>query len=444
MMRSLRIRLILLLGVSIVAASAVQFTTSFRTAMHQADKLFDYHMQQMALALQDSPFQQEQWYTAPPDNDNAFEFVIQIWTEDGVRVYQSRRYSVLPNQGVLGYSNVTLGNGDWRVYGVRNDTRMIQVAQKLDARRNRAISLAMNSLWPSIPVVVLLLGMVWWVVTSALAPLDRIGRDLANRNADSLAPVDATGVPQEVAHLVAEVNSLMGRMVQALQAQRRFVDDAAHELRSLVTALTLQVKTLSRARDDASRTQALTRLQGGVDRAAHLLEQLLTLARQDPLAAAEPDALVSFADCVEQASDEMTPLAMARQVELHYGTLSSVRVRADADSLRMLVRNLLDNAIRYTPQNGQVHVKLTADGNQAVLSIEDSGAGIPSENRDRVFDRFYRVPGTNVSGSGLGLAIVKAIADRYQARVELGQAALGGLSIRIYFPVSSEIGLTEE
>ncbi|QAU33352.1 ATP-binding protein [Janthinobacterium sp. 17J80-10] len=439
MMRSLRIRLILLLGVAIVAASAVQFTTSFRTAMSQADKLFDYHMQQMALALQDSPFQQEQWYSSPHDNDNAFEFVIQIWTEDGVRVYQSRRYSSLPNQGVLGYSNVTLDNGDWRVFGVRNETRMIQVAQKLEARRSRAISLAMKALWPSIPVLLLLLGVVWWVVTSALAPLDRIGRDLANRNADSLAPVDATGVPQEVSRLVAEVNSLMGRMVQALQAQKRFVDDAAHELRSLLTALTLQVKTLSRARDDAARAQAITRLQGGVDRASHLMEQLLVLARQDPLSESAPGALVSIADCVEQAADEMTPLALSRQIELHYGTLPNTRVRGDVESLRMLVRNLLDNAIRYTPVSGQVRVKLAVDDAHAVLAIEDSGSGIPAENRDRIFDRFYRVPGTNVSGSGLGLAIVKAIADRYHASVELGQAALGGLAIQVRFPLPEGI-----
>lgn len=438
-MRSLRIRLILLLGVAIIAASAVQFVTSFRTAMAQANKLFDYHMQQMALALQDSPFQQKQWYTSPHDNDNAFEFVIQIWTEDGVRVYQSRRYSVLPNQGVLGYSNVTLDNGDWRVYGVRNETRMIQVAQKLDARRNRAISLAMNSLWPSIPVLLLLLGTVWWVVTSALAPLDRISRDLADRNADSLAPVDATGVPQEVSRLVAEVNSLMGRMVQALQAQKHFIDDAAHELRSLLTALTLQVKTLSRAKDETARAQALARLQGGVDRASHLLEQLLTLARQDPLSDPSPGVLVSLADCVEQAADEMTPLAVSRQIELIFGTLPNTRVRADVESLRMLVRNLLDNAIRYTPEGGTVHVKLHCDHEAAILCIEDSGSGIPAENRERIFDRFYRVPGTNVSGSGLGLAIVKAIADRYHASLELGQAALGGLSVKIKFPLPDGI-----
>ncbi|TCS37043.1 two-component system OmpR family sensor kinase [Paucimonas lemoignei] len=438
-MRSLRIRLILLLGVAIIAASAVQFVTSFRTAMTQANKLFDYHMQQMALALQDSPFQQEQWYSSPHDNDNAFEFVIQIWTEDGVRVYQSRRYSVLPNQGVLGYSNVTLDNGDWRVYGVRNETRMIQVAQKLDARRNRAISLAMNSLWPSIPVLLLLLGTVWWVVTSALAPLDRISRDLAGRNADSLAPVDATGVPQEVSRLVAEVNSLMGRMVQALQAQKHFIDDAAHELRSLLTALTLQVKTLSRAKDETARAQAVTRLQGGVDRASHLLEQLLTLARQDPLSDPAPGTLVSLADCVEQAADEMTPLALSRQIELHFGTLPNTRVRADAESLRMLVRNLLDNAIRYTPEGGAVHVKLHCDNDVAVLCVEDSGPGIPPENRERIFDRFYRVPGTNVSGSGLGLAIVKAIADRYYATLELGQAALGGLAVKVSFSLPEGI-----
>jgi two-component system OmpR family sensor kinase len=284
---------------------------------------------------------------------------------------------------------------------------------------------------------------VWWVVTSALAPLGRISRDLADRNADSLAPVDATGVPQEVSRLVTEVNSLMGRMVQALQAQKHFIDDAAHELRSLLTALTLQVKTLSRARDETARAQALARLQGGVDRASHLLEQLLALARQDPLSEPFPGTLVSLADCVEQATEEMTPLALARQIELLFGTLPNTRVRADAESLRMLVRNLLDNAIRYTPEGGQVQVKLNTDDEHAVLCIEDSGTGISPENRERIFDRFYRVPGTNVSGSGLGLAIVKAIADRYHANLELGQAALGGLAIKVKFPLPEGIAQPE-
>jgi len=438
-MRSLRIRLLILLGAAIVVATAVQFAASFRAAMQEANDLFDYHMEQIALALQDSAYQQPSWYKSSSGGDMAgFDFVIQIWTDDGVRVYQSRRYRNLPERAELGYSNVALENGDWRVYNVQNGTRVIQVAQKLDTRRDRAISLAMHSLWPSIPVSLLLFAAAWWVVSAALAPLNRIGRDLATRNADSLDPVDAKGVPKEVSLLVAELNSLLARMALALHAQQRFVADAAHELRSPLTALKLQVQTLARAKDETARAQAITRLQGGVDRASRLVEQLLALARQDPLSEAAEMSPISLPACIEQAAGDVAPIALARHVQLEYGTWMHAEIMGDAEGVRILVRNLLDNAVRYSPEHGRVRIDLVADGPALRLTVQDSGSGVPEENRARIFDRFYRVPGTSASGSGLGLAIVKAIAERHEAAVELGQAELGGLAVTVCFPLPAE------
>lgn len=438
MMHSLRIRLLLMLGVAIAVAAAVQFATSFHAAMQEANNLFDYHMEQMALALQDSGFQQAEWYKPSTGDTGDFDFVIQIWTDDGVRVYQSRPYRNLPEQGALGYSNVTLGNGDWRIYGVQNGTRVIQVAQKTDVRRDRAISLAVHALWSGIPVTLLLFGVAWWVVTASLSPLNRIGQDLANRNADSLAPVSDKGVPQEVSLLVAELNSLLARMAKALQSQQRFVADAAHELRSPLTALKLQVQTLARAKDDAARTQAVARLQGGVDRASRLVEQLLALARQDPLSETSNFEPIQLTTCIEHAAGDVAPVALQRQVQLEYGAYASVDIVGDAESIRVLVRNLLDNAVRYTPERGRVRIDLTVDGGLARLTVQDSGPGIPEEDRSRIFDRFYRVPGTTQTGSGLGLAIVKAIADRHNASVTLGQSTLGGLAVTVAFPVAEE------
>lgn len=434
MMRSLRIRLILLLGIAIVAASTLQFVATMRISMQKADTLFDYHMQQMALALQDSSFQQSDWYKSRSDETVDFDFVVQIWTDDGVRVYQSRSYRVLPKRGTLGYSTVTLDNGDWRIYAVHNNTRVIQVAQKMESRRNRAVSLALYSVWPIFPVALLLFVAAWWVVTSALAPLNRIGNDLAHRNADSLAPVSDKGVPREVSLLVAELNSLLARVARALQSQQRFIADAAHELRSPVTALKLQVQTLARARDDSAREHAIGRLQRGVDRAARMLEQLLSLAREDPSAPATKPVLVSLASCVEMALSDVGPLASSRQVSLRHGEFAPVEVYGDADSLRIMARNLLDNAVRYTPEQGEVRIDISAGEASVALTIQDSGIGIPEEERARVFDRFYRVPGTSMSGSGLGLAIVKAIVDRHGATVSLGAAALGGLAVTVNFP----------
>lgn len=452
MMRSLRIRLLLLLGVAIGAAAFLQFIASFSAAMQEANKLFDYHMQQMAYALQDSGFETAGWHGMAGAGNEDFEFVVQIWTDDGVRVYQSRTYRALPERGPLGYSNVNLPNGDWRVYAVQASTRVIQVSQRIESRRSRAMALALRALWPVLAVSLLLFGAAWWVVTTALAPLNRIGHDLANRNADSLAPVSVKGVPHEVSLLVAELNSLLVRVAGALQSQQRFVADAAHELRSPLTALRLQVQTLARARDDAARQQAVTRLLGGVDRATRLVEQLLVLARQDP---AVPNASerVTLAACVLQATADVGPLANARKVCLEYPEDNDIEVLGDPDSLRIMVRNLLDNAVRYTPAGGRVKVEIGSgngsgiaaggdgdgDGNgdpqRVHLCVHDSGPGIAAADRARIFDRFYRVPGTREAGSGLGLAIVKAIAERHEAAITLGLSPLGGLAATVSFPL---------
>jgi two-component system OmpR family sensor kinase len=239
-----------------------------------------------------------------------------------------------------------------------------------------------------------------------------------------------------VSLLVAELNSLLDRMSRALQSQQRFVADAAHELRSPITALKLQVQTLARAKNDAARDQAVQRLLGGVDRASRLVEQLLALARQDPLADAGGPVLLNLNACVELAASDVGPLAQARQIQLQYGDFADVDVHGDADSLRIMARNLLDNAVRYTPEHGKIRIEVATADAGVTLTIEDSGPGIPEENRDRIFDRFYRVPGTEPSGSGLGLAIVKAIAERHEADIELGNSALGGLQVTVIFPVA--------
>lgn len=437
-MRSLRIRLILLLGIAIMAASVLQFGVTFRVAMKRADALFDYHMQQMALALQDSGMQQPDWYgTHYEEDEEGFDFVVQIWTDDGVRVYQSRPYRALPDQGAFGYSTVKLDNGDWRVYASHSDTRVIQVAQKMETRRNRAVSLALHSVWPIVPVSLLLLASAWWVVTTALSPLQRIGLDLANRNAHSLSPVSDKGIPNEVSLLVAELNSLLERMTHSMAAQQRFVADAAHELRSPLTALKLQVQTLARAKDDTARSQAVTRLLGGVDRASRLVEQLLLLARHEPLSPPERK-VISLTACIELAANDVQAFQSSRHITLKYGVLEQIHIPGDAESLRVMVRNLLDNAIRYIPEGGVVQVDLLRIGDTASLTIQDSGSGIAQEDRERVFDRFYRVPGTSPSGSGLGMAIVKAIAEQHDAVISLDNAALGGLSINIAFALGAD------
>jgi two-component system, OmpR family, sensor kinase len=433
-MKSLRLRLILLLGILIIGSAALLFLTTFQAALQNANRMFDYHMEQMALVIQNSGIEEIPWYSSPSVESNHFDFVIQIWNKEGAHVYQTRVYRLVPEQAKLGFSNESLDSGQWRIYATQNDKQIVQVAQNVSARRDQAISFAVRTLWPVIPVSFLLFIAAWSVVSASLYPLNRISKDIAMRSGESLDPVDINGIPKEVQPLVQELNLLLNRMDQALQSQQRFIADAAHELRSPITALKLQVQTLARANDEVSRSQGIGRLLGGIDRISRLVEQLLALARHEPLSQQIDLEEVSLNNCLEQAISDVLPLMASKDIELRQGKNEQTSILGEAGSLRILIRNLLDNAARYIPEGGVIRTELEQEKDFVVLKIQDSGNGIPRSERGRVFDRFFRVPGTEQTGTGLGLAIVKAIVERHKGTVELDNADLGGLLVTVKFP----------
>jgi len=427
--------LLLLLGALIVISTIVLFATLFRTAINQANKLFDYHMQQIALALQDSNFDRIELSAGRLDENMAFDFVIQIWNEDGVQVYESRKHRFLPGRAAIGYSTVNMENGEWVVYAVHTNNRVIQVTQQMKVRHDRAIKLILYSLWPIIPTALILMGAIWWVVSRAMMPLNRISSEIGNRNAAALEPVSEAGLPSEVVPLVSELNSLFDRLSKAMGLQQQFVADAAHELRSPLTALKLQVQTLERAKDETARAQAIARLVGGIERAIRLVEQLLALARQDPLSRSPFDNKpVLLSACACDAMADVSSLASSKGIDLLYKEQAQIYVHGDPENIRILIRNIVDNAVRYTPSKGIVEVVVDKEENNSVVIVSDSGSGIPEEEKARIFDRFYRVPGTYPMGSGLGLPIVKAIAEHHSATIVLERATLGGLAFKVRFP----------
>lgn len=433
-MRSLRIRLILLLGVAIVVAAVMLFLTSFQAARKSSDRLFDYHMQQMAMTIQNTGLEESPWDPFLHNEENNFDFVIQIWSKEGAKLYQSRTYKYLPKRAALGFSTVTLDNGDWRVFAVQNEEQVIQIAQKMTARRESGVAFALRTLWPVIPVTIFLLAVAWWVVTTALRPLERVSRQLSERNADTNTPINAEGLPSEITPLISALNSLLSRMTLTLQAQQQFIADAAHELRSPITSLKLQIHSLTKAKDDEARVRAIARLLKGIERSSHMVEQLLSLARNEPFSQPFRPQLVSLAELIKLAVDEVEPHAMAKGITLEIPQLNDLNVMGEKEALQVLVRNLLDNAIRYIPENGLIRIGGELSKHGTVLCVEDTGTGIPYPDRARVFDRFYRVPGTEQTGTGLGLAIVKAIADRHGAMIELKDSRIGGLAVQITFP----------
>lgn len=422
---SLRRRLLSLVLVAIACMTVLQAGIAYRAALREADRMFDFHLQELARSVRGSgPF--------GPDGPDS-EYSVQIWGPDGTTLYRSPRVD-LPLQAILGFSDARVNGVRLRVYTLQTPEHTIQIAQDLDARGARARTLALSAVLPVLLLAPLLMLAVGAVIGGSLRPLARMRRQVATRAARDLSPLSAAGVPEEVQPLVRELNALFGRVRETFEAQQHFIADAAHELRSPLTALRLQLQAAERARDEDARRAATAELRAGIERAIALVEQLLALARLEGRAeeAGEP---VDLEDLARQVVSELLPAAHARDIDLGLAASVPVRVAAARESLHLMVRNLLDNALKYTPEGGRVDLSLGRDGSEAWLAVEDSGPGIPEAERARVFDRFYRVPGNAAPGSGLGLAIVKAVAGRLGARVALAHSqALGGLRAELRFP----------
>jgi len=436
-LRSIRARLLAWLFGGVILVGVVGGLSVYRNALLEADAFFDYHLRQTALILRDEPVE----YLLPrqlPSNDAAYDFVVQVWTLDGVRIYLSRPHSVLPNTTTLGFSTVATSEGPWRVFGVQALTKVIQVAQPMSIREQQAADLALKTLRPFALLLPVLGILIWIAVGSALQPLQRLTTLVKARQVNALDPLPNERLPEEARPLVDALNDLLVRLGSALDRERAFMADAAHELRTPLTALHLQIGTLSRAANEAERHAAMEQLSAGMQRAIRLVEQMLSLARQEPRAE-PPRVQVPLADIARDVVAELVPLADAKQIDLGISSSRPQIVLGDPDALRTLTRNLVDNAVRYTPAGGRVDVSVESNGTpgQAVLKVVDNGPGIPPEERVRVLDRFYRRPGTSPPGSGLGMAIVKAIADAHGAALELASAsAEKGLAVSVTFPKS--------
>jgi two-component system OmpR family sensor kinase len=441
--RSIRRELIGWLAIGLLGAIVVAAVATYLRAREEANALFDYQLAQMASSITGMPLTAGAPLGATPGAD---ALVVEIWNREGVQVYLSQPQRRLPQYGQLGFNTVTTDSGEWRVFTTLAGDQVVQVAQPMNARRELAASMALSTILPLLAVVPFLAIVVWFGIARGLAPLERLAAAVGRRTPQVLAPLSEKGLPREVQPLVQALNGLLARLDGALDAQRAFIADAAHELRTPLTAVHLQAQLAERAATEAERATALAELRSGLDRASHLVGQLLTLAREEPGVADRPLAPVDLAELAGSVIADHVAQAAANGVDLGLadgGARGPARATIDGDAagLRTLLSNLLDNALRYTPRGGRVDVGIDARRDAVVLSVADSGPGIPAAEHARVFDRFYRAPGAaELPGSGLGLAIVKRIAERHRASVSLGPglggAAGPGLGVTVRFPAA--------
>ena len=430
-MNSIRVRVLLALLGMLAVTALVMGGVTYRNVLGETEALFDYQLRQMALSLRD------QGEIAPAQantlNDEQLDFVVQIWTADGRVIYPPRLRSDLPTRALLGFADIAVQGTTWRTFSVATGDRVIQVAQPLQIRQKLAADAALRSVSPLFLIAPVLALLLWWLAARALAPLQRLTDGVKARDEQSLQPLPMAGLPDEVAPLVAALNGLLQRLGDSLGAQRAFVADAAHELRSPLTALKLQMQLLLRAPDDAARGDAARALTQGIDRAARLVEQLLTLARAEPGATTVVHASVDLSELVRAAVAETVPFATARGTTLELMAAAPVTLQGDAAALTALARNLADNAVRYAPIGSRVEVRVFDDAGVPTLQVDDAGPGIAQADRERVFDRFYRHAAGDEPGTGLGLAIVRSVAERHGAEVVLGNSSLGGLRVLVRF-----------
>ena len=441
-MNSLRLRLVFLLSVGLGIAWLVAAWFTHAESRHEIDRLFDAQLAQSAQVLLGTTRHELHESIErgddeiPVSHEYEQKLAFQIWDKSDLLL----RSTIAPDTAMAsdkeGYSETVVNGQSWRVL-TRWDARhefMIQVGEPLAGRESLARHITLKMLLPTFIALPVLAGLIWFGVGAGLQPLKLLKQEVRQRTANRLEPLAMTDVPEEVAPLVKALNDLFDRLQHAFEGERRFTADAAHEMRTPLAALKIQAQVALRSTDEAERRVALENVLRGVDRATRLVEQLLALARIDPEMAAIGYKQVDLHGLATTVMADMEPLAHAKQIEMLLNDGPVCHVSGDVAQLSLLLRNLLDNAIRYTPTGGRVTVTLR-DSNGVTLEVRDTGPGIPETERKQVLQRFYRIAGSGEEGSGLGLSIVRRIAQLHGARLELHDNDVEpGLLVKVLWP----------
>lgn len=433
-MTTIRRRLITGLLCATVACTVGAGTLLYRALLDEANELADLQLRQLAVALPDE-FAPKVGHPAPEDPEE--DFAIQAWDSAGKLVHAAPLppYDMLPRQNLNGFGYAEFHGMKWRVYEITRRERHVQVAQPMKIRNNLAAAMALRSGAPLLVFVVLLMLLVLWVARDALRPLNSLASIVSRRSPTTLDQLETHSWPAELKPIVAALNTFMLRIASAMDAQRTFVADAAHELRSPLTALKLQLQLAERESDDAARARAMSRVQERLDRSSHLVQQLLDLAAHETGYSGAQLTQMDVEPLLAATVADFSPLADSRDIDIGLLQPASLKLLAHREGVQLMLNNLVDNALRYTQRGGRVDLAAWGEGGEVVLAVSDNGPGIAEEHRERVFERFYRPEGMDVTGCGLGLSIVRNIAEHHRARIELGQGENGrGLTVRICFP----------
>ncbi|MBV9627539.1 MAG: histidine kinase [Xanthobacteraceae bacterium] len=435
MISSLRTRLFAAIAAFVLAAGLAAGALAFRWAFAEAIELQDAILLQIgALAVY------HRLDTAPPV-ERGVDAEARVTIEELNPARGDNRPAQLPHLSpdiTAGLHTISDSNNRWRILiRIRPDGSRVAIGQTTAYRDEVARDSALRTVLPLAALIPCLMLLVALVINYSFRPVSRLAARLDAKESNHLAKLPIDGMPDELRPFIESINRLLERIARMFEQQRRFVADAAHELRSPITALRLQAENLAHADLPPESHERLAALEMGIRRTAHLLEQLLALAKYESTSLPHT-ACTPFDKVVKDVVADLLPLARDRSIDLGFKLIEDISIAADATALAVLVRNVVDNAIRHSPDGGQIDISLFREGMRGVLCIEDAGPGIPSNDLIRVFDPFYRGSHAGTQGSGLGLSIVLRIVESLSGSITLENIAAPdrGLRVNISLPVA--------
>jgi two-component system sensor histidine kinase QseC len=453
---SIRRRLLVILLPAIAFAWLVSAITSYFDSLYEQGRVFDAQLAQAAKVLMLLAIHEYEENALTPSMDalkqalndqraalvsHPYEnrLIFQVWQLPGRQmVLHSEHAPLLPlAEKLYGYTDTRIGDELWRVFTITNEEFKIRVdvAENYSGREELARIIAIRVMIPLFVVIPILALVLWFAVGRALFPLRRLALEVKRRKPTHLDPVNAYDAPVEITPVMESLNTLFERLQRTFDNERRFTADAAHELRTPLAGIKIQAQVVLRDKNEQRRRQAAQHLISAVDRTSRLVEQLLTLARLDPETGIVDPRSVRLGKLAAEVIADLASLAFEKRIDISMTDECNRELIVHQDAMSILIRNLVDNALRYTPRGGIVEVAIKEQGDQVVLSVIDSGPGIPDEERPRVLERFYRLTQAGV-GSGLGLSIVQRIAQLHRGTMELRTSRYGGLQIDVTFPLA--------
>lgn len=442
--RSLRrsiLAIVLAITVSIWGFSGI---VVYIEADQESQELFDQSLAETAhllLTLADHEAEERLASTADTLTESNVEkhsqyLLLQIWDTQKRLLYRNNAAPETPltTDTTSGFGWTQLNGQPWRTYSIWNAPHrlQIQIAEPISHRKDISGRFAYKLLLFAVLVLPLMAGAIWWMINRLFRALQHSADQVSQRTPNDLEKVDLAGAPVELHSLLTALNHLFERVSHAMEQEQRFTANASHELRTPLAAIKANLQVIQRARNDQERDEAAAGLLISVDRATRLVGQLMTLSKLDPQDARDP-ALQTYdlQQFLAKQVAEFTSIAEKKQLHL-VSDLHAASCLMNPDTLAIMLRNLIDNAVRYTPAGGQIELACGSVDGRAFLRVSDSGPGIPAEMREKVFERFFRLPSASASGSGLGLSIVKSIVRSHDAQLELGEAAGQGLIVTVW------------